>query len=347
VSSYSITSAEENEITQGFDQNASLKQKSYFYLDRLTLLLQSYHNLNQPYLLEHRAAVSLLLAAIRRKKRVLVLALLAAIAHLDDQDSCEIAKALGEISPTVLQDILAEPNSPWLEQIPSAQIELLCSATNSFCSVAIAPEQVAMTLTSLLAEPNPLIQAMSLYLLQIVDFSLSRIRAAEIDNQHPLVQETISQIFKHHYSANLADFPKLEKIIYLFNSDFFQSLDHEMLIELGDRGYVKSFQAQEHISEAGDTCRELLLLIEGKVEIRIRRADQTEEISDLLPGKVLDELEVLTHTNLAGTITAKSSPTRVLAIPVDTFDDLIRSDRRLAIKVLELESNRLKSLVLP
>ncbi|MCA6600960.1 MAG: hypothetical protein IM537_12335, partial [Pseudanabaena sp. M57BS1SP1A06MG] len=44
-------------------------------------------------------------------------------------------------------------------------------------------------------------------------------------------------------------------------------------------------------------------------------------------------------------ITAKSSPTRVLAIPVDTFDDLMQRDRNLALKVLELESIRLKTLL--
>jgi CRP-like cAMP-binding protein len=77
----------------------------------------------------------------------------------------------------------------------------------------------------------------------------------------------------------------------------------------------------------------------------VQRADQTETISNLLPGKVLDELEVLTHTNQSGTIVAKASPTRVLAIPVDTFDDLMDRDRHLAIKVLELESLRIKGLL--
>jgi CRP-like cAMP-binding protein len=143
----------------------------------------------------------------------------------------------------------------------------------------------------------------------------------------------------------LANFEKLERVVYLFNSDFFQSLDNEILMELCDRAYVKSYSENEHITEAGDTCRELLLLIEGNVEIRIIHADQSETVSHLVSGKVLDELEVLTHTNLTGTITAKSSPTRVLAIPVDTFDDLMERDRGLALKVLELESGRLKGLL--
>jgi CRP-like cAMP-binding protein len=346
VQAYNITPAEEQEITQDFDHDASLKQKSYFYLDRLAQLLQSYHNLNQPCLLEHRPAVSLLLEAISRKKRILVLALLEALSSLSPHEGHEVASNLGKLSPTVLQDILEEPNSVWLSKIPSNQIDLLrLSSENMTCSVAIAVSEVVDTLTDLLQEPNPLIQAVSLYLLQILDFAASRVAAVEIESQHPLVQEMITSILKNTQSLPLANFEKLERVVYLFNSDFFHSLDNEILIELSDRAYVKSYLENEHITEAGDTCRELLLLIEGNVEIRIIRADQSETISNLVSGKVLDELEVLTHTNLTGTITAKSSPTRVLAIPVDTFDDLMERDRSLALKVLELESGRLKTLL--
>jgi len=346
VQAYNISPAEEREITQGFDRDATLKQKSNFYLDRLAQLLQSYHSLNQRCLLEHRPAVSLLLEVIRRKQKILVLALLEAIANLPPHEGNEIASNLGKLAPMVLQDILAEPNSLWLTKISPSQIELLNQpSANLTCSVAIAVSEVIDTLTPLLLEPNPLIQSVSLYLLQILDFAASRVYAVDIESQHPLVQETISLILKHSQSQPLANFEKLERVIYLFNSDFFQSLDNEILMELCDRAYVKSYSENEHITEAGDTCRELLLLIEGNVEIRIIHADQSETVSHLVSGKVLDELEVLTHTNLTGTITAKSSPTRVLAIPVDTFDDLMERDRGLALKVLELESGRLKGLL--
>lgn len=346
VQTYNISPAEEREINRGFDHDASLKQKCYFYLDRLAQLLQSYHNLNQPCLLEHRPAVSLMLEAIARKKKILVLALLEAISNLSIEDGNDIAIDLGKLAPTVLQDILEEQNTVWLSKIPSTQINLLKRASeNMSCSVAIAVSEVVETLTNLLQEPNPLIQAVSLYLLQILDFAASRVASVEIDNQHPLVQDMITLIIKSSYSLPLASFEKLERVVYLFNSDFFHSLDNEILIELSDRAYVKSYQDNEHITEAGDTCRELLLLIEGNVEIRIIRADQSETVSHLVSGKVLDELEVLTHTNLTGSITAKSSPTRVLAIPVDTFDDLMDRDRNLALKVLELESIRLKTLL--
>ena len=347
---YSITPAEEREILQDFDQEASLKQKSYFYLDRLQKLIRFYHSLNQSVLLAERAIVSLLLEAIRRKKQMLVLAILEAIATLSItlsiDEASDIAKTLGGFSSTVLQDILDDDNSECYQRLDAKLITILKkSGQDASCSVNLELSEVTDTLTTLLQEPNPLIQSASLYLLQKLDFPLSHSLAVDVNSKHPLVEETIKLITKSDRSAPLADFPILERVIYLFNSDFFHSLDNEMLIELSNRAYVKSFQKEEHISEAGDTCRELLLLIEGTVEIRVKRADQTEIVSNLLSGKVLDELEVLTHTNQIGTITAKASPTRVLAIPVDTFDDLLDRDRHLAIKVLELESLRIKGLL--
>lgn len=347
---YSISPAEEREIMQDFDQEASLKQKSYFYLDRLQKLIRFYHSLNQSVLLDERAVVSLLLEAIRRKKQMLVLAILEAIATLNINgvinEASDIARTLGGFSSMVLQDILDDDNSECYQRLDAELITILKkSGQDTTCPVTLEISEVTDTLTTLLQEPNPLIQSASLYLLQKLDFTLSHSLAVDVNSKHPLVEETIKLITKSARSAPLADFPILERITYLFDSDFFHSLDNEMLIELGDRAYVKSFQEEEHISEDGDTCRELLLLIEGTVEIRVKRADQTEIISNLLPGKVLDELEVLTHTNQTGTITAKASPTRVLAIPVDTFDDLMDRDRHLAIKVLELESLRIKGLL--
>lgn len=343
---YIITPAEEREIMQDFDQEASLKQKSYFYLDRLQKLIRFYHSLNQSVLLDQRAVVSLLLEAIRRKKQMLVLAILDAIATLSIEEASGIARTLGGFSSTVLEDILDDDHSEWYQRLDAMLITILKkSGQDTACSVTIEISEIVDTLTTLLQEQNPLIQSASLYLFQKLDFPLSRSLAVNVNNEHPLVEETIKLIAKSDRAAPLADFPILERVVYLFNSDFFHSLDNEILIELGDRAYVKSFQEEEHISEAGDTCRELLLLIEGSVEIRVKRADQTEIVSNLLPGKVLDELEVLTHTNQTGTITAKASPTRVLAIPVDTFDDLMDRDRNLAIKVLELESLRIKGLL--
>jgi CRP-like cAMP-binding protein len=68
------------------------------------------------------------------------------------------------------------------------------------------------------------------------------------------------------------------------------------------------------ITEAGDTCRELLLLIEGDAKIHYQTGGLAR-IEQVRPGQTLDELEVLAHSNSENTIVADSETTRILAIP--------------------------------
>ncbi len=89
---------------------------------------------------------------------------------------------------------------------------------------------------------------------------------------------------------------------------------------------------------------DLVLLIEGSAQIQ-QQQNQQMITTDLHPGQVLDELEVLSHSQQSGTIVATSTPTRLLAIPVDTFDDLLDRDSDLARRVLELESRHLQQLL--
>jgi 4Fe-4S binding domain len=65
----------------------------------------------------------------------------------------------------------------------------------------------------------------------------------------------------------------------------------------------------------------------------------------LQPGQTLDELEVLAHSTSENTIIAASEKTRILAISVDAFDDLLDHDHDFARRVLELESRHLQRFV--
>ena len=202
---YSITLAEESEIIQDFDQEASLKQKSYSYLDRLQKLIRFYHSLNQSVLLDERAIVSLLLEVIRRKKQMLVLAILDAIAtlssNLNFSEASDIARTLGGFSSTVLQDILDDDNSECYQRLDAKLISILKkSGQETSCSVTIEISEVIDTLTTLLQEQNPLIQAASLYLLQKLDFPLSHSLAMDVNTKHPLVEETIKFITNSCYA---------------------------------------------------------------------------------------------------------------------------------------------------
>ncbi|WP_239651838.1 cyclic nucleotide-binding domain-containing protein [Neosynechococcus sphagnicola] len=133
--------------------------------------------------------------------------------------------------------------------------------------------------------------------------------------------------------------------MFLYNSDFFRGVQGETLIQLADRAVVKTYIAHGLITEQGDTCRELLLLMEGSAQIQRSLPNHPMITQDLLPGRVLDELEVLAHTQQSSTIVATATPTRLLAIPVDTFDDLLERDCDFARRVLAMESTHLQQLI--
>jgi CRP-like cAMP-binding protein len=161
----------------------------------------------------------------------------------------------------------------------------------------------------------------------------------------PLLWETAEHLLSlSDPYPSLSTFPTLEKLVYLFNSDFFHRMRSETLIALAHRSEVKTYTSDEVITAAGDTCRELLLLVEGDAKIHYHLDDQIR-VEYLHPGQTLDELEVLAHSTSENTIIADSEKTRILAISVDTFDDLLDQDPDFARRVLELESRQLQRFV--
>ena len=116
----------------------------------------------------------------------------------------------------------------------------------------------------------------------------------------------------------------------------------ETLIALATRAEVRTYSTNELITEAGDTCRELLLLIEGEAKIQYYLEGKEVREEKLRSGQTLDELEVLAHSDSTNTIIAAQDITRILAVPVDTFDDLFDLDHDFARRVLELESRQLQ-----
>lgn len=71
----------------------------------------------------------------------------------------------------------------------------------------------------------------------------------------PLVQETAERLLAHQAAhPPLTEFPTLEKVVYLFNSDFFHRMQSETLVALADRATIKTYSNGEAITEAGDIC---------------------------------------------------------------------------------------------
>jgi Cyclic nucleotide-binding domain/4Fe-4S binding domain len=353
---YSITAQEEDWILSGFSANTGSVKKAEFLLARLSELVSYYHALNQPTLREHQAVLTLLRENIQHKKELIVRSLLEILSILQtDPAASKLAQSLQQSSPTILVELLQHEN--WSDPIgngeagrlPPEILQLLTQPgeTPVFCSIEFSKQEILSHLEALLQDQSPLVQAAALYMIAQLDTERSQviIKTQQYISSPEIVRETAEQLLSIKTPhPPLKAFPTLEKLVYLFNSDFFHRMQSETLIALARRAEIRHYSSGEVITEAGDTCRELLLLIQGDANIHYRLADEIR-VACLLPGQTLDELEVLAHSTSENTIIADSEQTRILAISVDAFDDLLDHDPDFARRVLELESRQLQRFV--
>lgn len=352
---YSITVQEEEWILSGFSANIGTVKKAEFLLARLPELIDCYHALNQPMLHEHQAVLMLLRENIRHKKELIVRSILETLATLQtDPNAPVLARSLQQSSPKILVELLDQERRDRASRdevvhLPPEILELLTQPGESPTSISqeFSSQEILGYLEALLEDQNPMIQAATLYMIAQLDAERSQAiaRSQRHESSHHLVQETSERLLSLPTSKlSLSEFPTLEKLVYLFNSDFFRRMQSETLIALAHRANVKTYSSGDAITEAGDTCRELLLLIEGDAKIHYQNEAETR-VEQLQLGQILDELEVLTHSTLENTIIADSEKTRILAISVDAFDDLLDHDPDFARRVLELESRQLQRFV--
>jgi CRP-like cAMP-binding protein len=266
----------------------------------------------------------------------------------NDESAIALAQSLGQLSPMVMLDIWEKGN--WRDRLHPDLLQYLTQPREqaATCSLEVSPQEIIDNLEALLNEQNPLIQAVCLYVIAQLDPERALTTARDFcsDTHPPLLRETAELLLSQSDSyPPLTKFPTLEKLVYLFDSDFFHRMHNETLMALADRAQIKTYSSGAHITEEGDTCRELLLLVEGDAQIHFHLDNNKTRVENLHPGQTLDELEVLAHSEAKNTIIAASETTRILAIPVDSFDALLDRDRDFARRVLELESRQLQRFI--
>lgn len=339
---YGITSQEESWVNRDIATDASQIQKADVLLARLSEAIDCERALDDPALQPHAAVVSVLQASVRHKQTLIVRTMLDLLAAVPDRtQATAMACSLRQIAPQSVAALITQGRPP----LPDDVVAVLNQSEPS----PATPPPTDLTsllgyLETLVQHYSPLVQAAALYL--IAQFAPDRVVAIQATlppEAQPLLQETATQLAALPPTPALAQLPRLETLVYLFNSDLFRQLQPATLLALSDRATVKTYAADQVITEAGDTCRELLLLIEGSAQIHDPAAGGDR--SRLQPGQLLDELEVLTHSNSESTIVAEAAQTRILAIPVDALDDLLDGDPDFARRILELESRRLQQLV--
>jgi Cyclic nucleotide-binding domain/4Fe-4S binding domain len=343
---YSISSQDEDWILNGISPESGSFRRAEFLLAQLPDLIACYRGLNQPILSEHQAVLLLLKSSIHHKKELIVRNILEVIASLQGEDSAiDLAQQLGNLAPVVLLELIESED--WHKRLHPEIIEQLTPLTGitAICAIDYSIAATLNSLSPLLDDRNPLIQTACLYITAQLDLDRAQTITRNYTNSQlsSLVNEAVKTILSASKKCPpLIKFPLLEKAVHLFNSDFFNRINSETLIALSERAEFRTFTDNEAITEAGDTCRELLLLIEGNAQILFHLPNQEVRIEQLKLGQTLDELEVLAHSDSQNTIVAKGDFTRILAVPVTAFDDLLDRDRDFARRVLALESRQLQ-----
>jgi len=311
---YSISPAEEADIRETLDPLRREAHCAELLLERLEPLQHSLRCLSAPELRGQPLLVSLLEERLRHREERSLEAIRSCLALLPPLERDPLLQRLQSVAPESLQ----------------AQGE-----------AATVPRQLEV----LVQDPEPSVATAALVLLSGLDPQRARACGAPLlaASSPAWVRRTVEPLLSNSPPPSLAELPDLEKRVVLASSDFFRRTWADTLDQLADHAEIRRYGAGAAITEAGDTCRELLLLVEGSARVE-RRGGGGMEISAMRPGQVLDELEVLSHDEAANTIVAESDDTRVLAVPVDCFDTTLERDPEFARRVLALESRHLQRI---
>jgi polyferredoxin len=343
---YLISPQEEDYILQDLSPNANQVHKLEYLLARLAELNQVEAAINQSTLQSDSAVVTFLNGSIQHKQELIVKSAFVALNSLkEDPQAIDLAQALKHAAPNVVTQLITQSN--WHSRlIPSIWQALSQEASQTVVvPLSISSQDTVSYLENLLDYNNPLVQGVTLYAIAQLDLPRSQKLSTERQaSAHPVVKTVASQLMAATTAPALKDLTQLEELVYLSNTDLFHRLEPETLIALSDRADIKIYASGTVISDAGDTCRELLLLLDGSVTIQHQTPDGLQ-VEHLQPGQLLDELEVLTRSTLENTILADRDQTRVLTIPTDAFDELLDRYPDVAPRVLELESRYLQKLV--
>lgn len=341
---FSITAAEEAAARDILDPATGAAHRVELLLERLEPLRLSLRCLDATELQGQPLLVSLLDERLRHREELCVESILRSLALLQSPAVLDpLLNRLYTLRPESLEELVA--SSPWRDTLP---VELLTALHNMPASAeATQPSpphaRILEQLEGLVEDDEPTVATAALVLLTCLDPQRGRscCDPPRMPSRPAWVQRTVEQLLTLSSPPALADLPDLEKRVVLATSDFFRRTWADTLDLLADQAEIRRYEAGAAITEAGDTCRELLLLIEGSARAELR-GEQGMRIRPMRPGQVLDELEVLSHGTTENTIVAESSGTRVLAVPVDCFDTTLERDPDFARRVLALETRQLQ-----
>jgi len=114
-----------------------------------------------------------------------------------------------------------------------------------------------------------------------------------------------------------------------------QGMDDDNAPKAGFRRYNEG----DIIIQEGDAASEVYELMSGEAEVRV----EGQQVGSVYPGELFGAMAALTQTTRTASVIA-TKPCMVMSIPMDHFNDLLRSQPRTGLALLENMAHQILSL---
>ncbi|WP_227873325.1 cyclic nucleotide-binding domain-containing protein [Aphanothece sacrum] len=352
---YGITLEEEAKILGNLDEEEQRLRRSNILLRQLQdlweveqALLYPPSSLDIPYL---KTGLGILCSTVAQKQRVIAKGVLKILEQWDSgTEATRIALALGSLTVSVLPELLEDREQNWEQRLnPTLISRLQQQLKQENDTPTNVPNDVMVSyLETLLAEPDSLTKAVSLYLLAQLNLERGQQQARQLLDSYlmlnPSLKETAQQILTTATENESRVVTPLERLLYLSSCDLLKTLKAESLMELAYQVPFKNYQQSDIIWEQGEISKDLLLLLEGTVECQRMDEEGELNIEEIKSVQLLNELEILGNMEVRGTFVVTSNLAYVLVIEGTMFNELLGQDKGFSRKVIEQESRRLQQL---
>jgi CRP-like cAMP-binding protein len=279
----------------------------------------------------------------------------------DGSTVSQIISSINLLTPIIFGQVLEQKRNErsWSDRFNQNVISMIEQATNNKVDAPIEkilPDDVTGTLISVLErlfyeDIEPLVQALSLEALSLIHPANARRAATEtlqkgIDATS-ILAETAQAIAKILESPSESKpFTTLQKTLGLFETRFFHHININTLIEIARYCQQKNFVQGETICQAGDDSDELLIILDGQVDVIMKQDDGSlKVVNQCSRGETIGELGVLTQTSRSATVVVESAAASVLSLSDRDLDYLLNRNPLLSSTLLSIVSSRLQQIL--
>lgn len=273
----------------------------------------------------------------------------------------QIISSINLLTPITFGQVLEQKRTErsWSDRFNQNVISMIEQATNNKVDAPIEKilsDDVTGTLISVLErlfyeDIEPLVQALSLEALSLIHPANARRAATEtlqkgIDDTS-ILAETAQAITKILESPSESKpFTTLQKTLGLFETRFFHHININTLIEIARYCQQKNFVQNDTICQAGDDSNELLIILDGQVDVIMKQDDGSfKVVNQCSRGETIGELGVLTQTSRSATVVVESAAASVLSLSDRDLDYLLNRNPLLSSTLLSIVSSRLQRIL--